>query len=523
MAWTRPLLLTVELMTLSVIFAAVVGISLAFALSLIRRDHSVGKAVFSFCLIGLVGCIATPLVLHAAAWEATAGKFGWMSFSQTSARTYSGLAGRYTGLVACVWVHGLFGSSIVALATLYGTSRVDQSIVDLSRLDGGTLWTWWRVRLPLAQGWVTTSLLATAVLAATEMTVVNLYGIRTLADQFYLFHISEPSLVSIFTVLVIPCVIGITLVSASIPGISKSFDARVVDHMPDRMTFDNEISRLTRLSAMTYSVLVSSLLFAFPLAGLLVKIGQQITVHQSSAGGGSVAEIKWSLGRAIEVAASALPKFAGEYQTTLLLACCTSLICVLSAWVLVSVCQTRQKLKLTLDLSSIAIFLIPGPLVGLILVRTFTLPIPGFAVLYQQTLLPTVVALSVRALPISYWVLRAAYRGIDATIADASQLDFSWGKRLWIIDRPLIQRGLIVAAIASAVSASGDVPAILPVIPPGVVTVGTRLFALLHSGARYQEASLAFWYVLIVIFVAIVLSGRIWGRTIERSTPSYVD
>ena len=48
----------------------------------------------------------------------------------------------------------------------------------------------------------------------------------------------------------------------------------------------------------------------------------------------------------------------------------------------------------------------------------------------------------------------------------------------------------------------GDVAAMLPVIPAGVTTVGTRLFELLHSGARYQEASLAIWYVAaIVVFV----------------------
>ena len=34
---------------------------------------------------------------------------------------------------------------------------------------------------------------------------------------------------------------------------------------------------------------------------------------------------------------------------------------------------------------------------------------------------------------------------------------------------------------------TGDVPATLPVIPPGVSTVGTRLFGLLHSSSKKKK------------------------------------
>ena len=66
---------------------------------------------------------------------------------------------------------------------------------------------------------------------------------------------------------------------------------------------------------------------------------------------------------------------------------------------------------------------------------------------------------------------------------------------------------IVLAFMLAAVIASGDVPAMLPVMPAGVTTVGTRLFELLHSGARYQEASLASWYV-----AAVVLFALIWIR-----------
>ncbi|OYP34011.1 ABC transporter permease [Rhodopirellula sp. MGV] len=508
MPWLRPLLLTLELMSLSVITATVFGVVLAFCLSLIPRDRWVCRAAVLFCMIGIVGCIATPLVMHAAAWESTAGKFGWLSLSQTSARTYAGIAGRYTGFVASVWIHSLFGSSLVALATLFGTSRIAPSVIESSRFDGGPIWTWWRVRLPLARNWVVASALATAVLAASEMTVVDLYGVRTIADEFYLFYVVDPSLMSVLMLLVLPCVIGITLISILLFRLCRVLDARLIDQQhrsecENDNRFTREVNLPIRAIAFLFAVGYSSLLFAFPLTGIVIKVGQQTTVEQVA--GESVVQVHWSALRTAEVLSRALREFSSEYQTTLVIASMTGVLCVSVAWCLVSLSQVRTWMRPLLDGATLALFLIPGPLIGLVLVRFFTLPIPGFSALYQQTLIPTLLALSVRALPVSYWVLRAAYLGLDSQIKDASQMDFGWASRLWCVERPLLFRSLIIAFVGSAIVSSGDVPASMPVIPPGVATVGTRLFGLLHSGARYQEASLAFWYLLFVVVAAILL------------------
>ena len=44
-----------------------------------------------------------------------------------------------------------------------------------------------------------------------------------------------------------------------------------------------------------------------------------------------------------------------------------------------------------------------------------------------------------------------------------------------------------------------------------MTTVGSRLFGLLHSGARFQEAALAFWYLL-----AIALLGWLLIRLVDK-------
>jgi len=200
--------------------------------------------------------------------------------------------------------------------------------------------------------------------------------------------------------------------------------------------------------------------------------------------------------------------FAAEYQWTGIIAISVALSAVLIAWPLAAAGRQRRRLEAGLDLLTIGLVLLPGPLVGLMVVRFFQLPVPGFSVLYQQTLVPTVVALLFRAVPAAYWVLRAGYRGLDNQLLDTAQLDHSWIRRIWRIDRPLLQGSLWGAGIAAAIIASGDVPATLPVVPPGVTTVGTRLFGLLHSGARYQEAALAMWYLAAVLVISLFLARR---------------
>lgn len=510
MAWIRPFFLTLQLMGLSVLVAATIGITFAFLLSLIPRHRFGGRVIVQYCRLSLIGCIATPMILHAAAWEATAGKFGWLTFSQTAARTYTGFGGQYSGLVACVWIHGLIGAAIVALATRFGTSRIDPGLIDQSRLDGGLAWTWWRIRLPIATPWVISSLLAAAILAATEMTVVDLYGVRTLADEFYLFHAAQPSIVSILMVLVLPCVLSIAAINLIVFTRQRTFDASLLDRNPDADAA-TEISAIVVWSAATVAAIMATLMFAFPMAGLIVKTGQQITVSQSPE---QHASVQWSLEHSLNLLVAAPREFSREYVWTAVLALITSLVCVPVAWTIASLTRSRLTFRQSVDLVALVLFLIPGPIVGLVVVRLFTLPIPGFHLLYHQSVIPTVVALMARTLPLSYWILRAGYAGIDSSILDLSRMDLGWAGRIWRVDRPLLAKPLIIATVAAAVMASGDVPATLPVLPPGVVTVGTRLFALLHSGARNQEAALAFWYVGSVLAATIVLSLR-WKRSLR--------
>ncbi|MEL6105586.1 MAG: hypothetical protein AAFU85_06105 [Planctomycetota bacterium] len=504
MSWIRPTFLTLQLMCFSGLIALAIGLLLAWSVSQLNSSSRLGKSVRAYVLLGLVVTLATPMVLHAAAWEATAGKFGWLTFSQTAARTYTGFAGQYGGIVACAWVHGLFGAAIVTLGTWFGLTRIPMAVAEQASLDGRWASSWWRVLLPLASPWLIGSMLLVAMLAATEMTVVNLYGVRTLADEFYLRHAFQPSVTAIFMVLVAPAILCIAIITWVV-----SLRNRLAPMGPTTVSREpiSEAPRLTRAVAGALALALATLLAAFPISGLIVKTGHQVTVDPNT----GTATYGWSVARSIETLGNAPSEFAREYGWTIAIATAVPCCCVPLAWVIASWSRDRHRFRIALDHGSLLLFLLPGPMVGLLVVRCFSFPIPGFSTLYVQSLLPTILALGFRGLPIAYWILRIGYSGVDASVFDTASLELPWWKRMWAIDRVLMIRPLVLSALAVAVYSSGDVPATLPVIPPTVVTVGTRLFALLHSGARYQEAALAFWYVLAVAVLVLSIAAC-WKR-----------
>ncbi len=146
-----PLLLTLQLIAVSVPIAAVIGIVGAWAASVLQSSGRSGRVLARLFLLSMIAAVAMPLVLHAAAWEATAGKFGWWTMTQTGARTDdSGVYGVFSGLLACGWIHGAFGAAIVGLATWHGTRQTPRSVIEQAQLDIGPVAQWWTVRLPIA-------------------------------------------------------------------------------------------------------------------------------------------------------------------------------------------------------------------------------------------------------------------------------------------------------------------------------------------------------------------------------------
>jgi len=494
--WIQPLFSTFQLIAVSVTIAAMIGILGAWGASTLESAGRGGRILSRLFLASMVAALAMPMILHAAAWEATAGKFGWFPLTQTGARLFGQSAwGSFGGLVACGWIHGLLGASLVAVATWHGTRTVPARFVDQAQLERSPLRLWWQLRLPLAMPWWLTALLATALLAATEMTVADLYGFRTVADEFYLYFAMDPPATAVAMACLVPLVLGFALVAATRSVTGRDLAVRRREGV---ITRASELpSQAWLMAAAGVVISVAILIVLVPVLGLIIKVGHEVQVIDDTI------EARWSLDQAFRELAMAPSSFAREYRWTFLLAGLTGLIATGLAWPFAAWGRGNRKAERGLDLASIAMVVIPGPVVGLAVVSFFQHDLPGLDSLYQRTLVPTVIALLFRAGPWAYWVLRAGYRMLDQPLVETSRLDGPLWRRMWSVDRRLLGTSFVVAGIGATVMASGDVPAALPVMPPGVTTVGTRLFGLLHSGARQQEAALALWYLLAVVLSAL--------------------
>jgi len=491
-------------MVVSVTVAAILGVAGAWAGSVLQSGGRVART-FAIALAGcLLFAVALPLVLHAAAWESTAGKFGWMILTQSGSRAEgTGGYGFFGGLVAAGWIHAVYGAAIVTLTTWHGVRTTPVLIVQQSRLDLGPMASWWRVRLPLAMPWLLLGLLLTGLLAASEMTVVDLYRFRTLADEFYLFYAADPTLVSVVITCAVPLALSMVVVTSLLHSRRGSITTQ--NRQGDAASNVENFSPIHTRIAGTIAVVLAAVIVGVPLIGMLIKLGHEVTVI-----GGEI-QASWSAEQSIRRLFSAPMDFAAEYRWTGLIALLGGTLSVVIAAPMAMVGRTRPRWEPWIDAMAVIAFVIPGPIVGLVIVGLFQVDLPGFSMLYQQTLVPTLLALMMRAVPAAYWVLRSASRGIADSVIDASQLDTWPVRRWWLVHRPLLSRSYLAAGVVGGVIAAGDVPATLPVIPPGVTTVGTRLFGLLHSGARYQEAALALWYVFAVVVISSYFLRQIFA------------
>lgn len=488
-------------MAASVTIAAVIGIVGAWAGSGLQAGGIWARRYAALFFASMVTAAVIPMILHATAWEATAGKFGWWMLTQTGSRTdETGVYGFFAGLFASAWIHGIVGAALVVIATWSGLSRISPSLVSQSRLDFGPMGAFIKVHLPIAAPWWIAALVATAGMAATEMTVVDLYGYRTIADQFYLFYAMDPTIASVAVTCIVPLAIAAIFVTYALVSRRRLDVGRF--RTTEETVAAEPLSTVGTTIAVLAATCVMAIVVAVPATGLIIKSGQTISIV------GDDVMLRWSPRLMLTRLMDAPVIFASEYQWTAILGALTATASVLVAWPVAAWTRTRPRTMAFADAISIAMVCVPGPIVGLVVVHGFQFGFPGMRMLYQQTLLPTVLALMIRSAPVAYWVLRSGYRGVDQTIFDAASMDMSWLKRVWTIDRPLIGRPLVAAWLGTAVVSSGDVPAMLPVIPAGVSTVGVRLFGLLHSGARYQESSLAIIYVMAVVLIAAVCFRR---------------
>ena len=136
-------------------------------------------------------------------------------------------------------------------------------------------------------------------------------------------------------------------------------------------------------------------------------------------------------------------------------------------------------------------------LLGLGLIAVFDAPDwTWLNYLYDDTIAVAVLAQSLRAFPLVFFLVWQALRTIPQSLFETAQLDGA-GRfgRLWLAIR---QRwaAIALAGLAAAVLSIGELAATILVVPPGIEPLSVRVFGLLHFNVEDQVAGISLMLIL---------------------------
>jgi iron(III) transport system permease protein len=452
-------------------------------------------------LLGLM--LFVPLYVQAAAWHAGFGVQGWF----TRVVSLPGGLEQWTlleGWRAAIWVHSMAAVPWVALIVGLGLGLVEPELEELALLDGSPRQVFFRVTLRSAVPAVGVAALWVALVTAGEMTVTDLFQVRSYAEE-------------LFTRLSV----GQTpreAVAGMSPGLGLSA-ALVVAALwvctrllPQRRPLSLRRRWVFRLGAWRAPLgllvgLVLLLLIGVPLVNLCYQAGIVIT----PAGSGWTRT--WSLQDCGKMLILCLVEYRREFGWSLGIGALAASAAVVAATALAWPAR-RGGLQALPALATVAAGLaLPGPVVGLAIVWLFNFPDSRLLFwLYDQPIPAFWMALTLRALPLATLIIWHALRSVPTELLDSAAVDgASPLRRLWSVALPCRLSAAALAWVVALAVALGDLGASFLVMPPGVETLSTTIFGKLHAGQESAVAGIClglFVLFAIVAWLAVRLAAR---------------
>jgi iron(III) transport system permease protein len=471
-----------------------IGTLLAFLLS---RTDMPGRAPLSFVLGTM---LFMPLYLQAAAWKAGFGLDGaFPAFS---------LGPAWLDLwPGAITVHAAAAVPWVVLIVGLGLRLVEPDLEEEALLDGSAWQVVRRVTAPAALAPLGVAVLWVTVGVSGEMTVTDLFRVRTFAEELYTHFATEPG----------------SLPVAVLPGVALTgflvLAALLLIHALSRAERPAALRRpfvfrlgIWRWPAAALSIVLILVLAGLPLASLLYKAG--IVVSKDAAG--QLAR-SWSPAKLVTIVAQSPLEYSRELSWTLALGglAATTALCVALplAWI-----ARRGGVSAwpALLLTALALA-VPGPLIGLGMIAVLNQPdSPLLNALYDSLLFCPWLALSIRALPLTMLIAWYALRSLPGDpLEQAATEGAGAGTRLLRIALPQRRAALAAAWLTAFVVSVGDLSASVLVLPPGVEPIGHRIFSLVHSGVEDEVAGISLAMVLFVAALGWLLwwIARRWGAT----------
>ena len=489
-----PLLTTLRLTLATCAISVPLGVALAWLLT--RTDLPGRRAGLG--LLGLM--LFVPLYLVAAAWQAGFGQQGWLGLAY-------GLPPLLEGWTGAVWIHAMAAVPWVVLIVGAGLRLLEPELEEQALLDGSPGQVFRHVTLPGCLPAVAVATLWVAITTAGEMTVTDLFAVRTYAEEIYTQAVMQPDPQGLWRSL-LPGMLGTVAVLAT--GLLLA--ARRMSH--DRpLTLRRELTfplGRARVPLTLAVVMVLILLAGVPLGNLLYKAG--VLVAQTDAGRVRT----WSPAKCLGMIAEAPWTARRELGASLLVGGLAATAATGTAIVLAWLARRRRGARTLVLLLAAVCLATPGPVLGLAVIALLNRPeIPGLVELYDHSILAPWLALTIRSLPAALLVLWHGFRTVPQAVLDSAAVDGagSVGQLLRIV-LPLRWPTVVLAWLVALAVALGDLAASILVVPPGLTTLSIHIFGLLHYGVEDQAAGIC---LAVIGLFAAVAAAACWS-SLPRET-----
>ncbi len=449
-------------------------------------------------LIGLM--LFVPLYLHTAAWQAGFGISGWVPAALDTSAWLQGWTG-------AIWVHGMAAVPWVVLIVGVGLRLAAAELEEQALLDGSAWQVFRRVTLPGALPAIGIATLWVAVLAAGEITVVNLFMVPTYADE--LFMQMDGGLQSAeITIGVMPGVLLTALLLAAGLAICMKL-APGREPISLRRGFVFRLRRWRIPVAIAVGMMIVWIV-GVPLVNLCVKAG--VTVEQI----GDERHRGWSLGKGLAIVAAAPWQHRRELGWSLMIGSAAATAALIGG-ILLGWFARRGTVRAGVVLTIVAFCLaVPGPVVAVGIIRMLNRPdSPMLCALYDRSIFAPWLALSIRALPAATLIAWHALRTVPEAMLESAAVDGAGPvRRLFLIALPCRMPAIAMAWVVALAITQADVAASVLVLPPGVTTMSIRLFGLLHSGVEDQVAGICLALMTAFAAVAAIAAklAQRWGQ-----------
>ena len=440
----------------------------------------------------LVLALFVPLYVQAAGWQAGFGTLGW--FSVAADGWVLGAGWR-----AAVWIHAMAAIPWVALIVAAGLWFVEPELEEDALLDASAMQVFRRVTLRRGGAALGVAALWVAVNTAGEMTVTDLFQIRTYAEVLYT-QIRLGALPAEVTVGMLP---GMALFAVLLWAafVSSSRLAPTAHWTSTRAPVRFRLRRWRWPAAIgVWSLLL--FLFGLPLVNLAVKTGVVVTANQHGF------ERSWSLWKCLRMVAGSPLRNWEEFRWSLVIGAFSAAAAVVVALPLTWLAR-RGKGRSLLTLLVVAVCLaLPGPVIGFGLIWLLNRPeIPWLVELYDHSILAPWLALLVRSLPLAALVLWHGLRSVSPETLEAAASEGA-GRltRFWRIALPQRLSALGVAWLVAFAVCLGDLAATILVVPPGVMLLSNLIFDRLHGAQEDDVSSICLALIIVFALIAIAVA-----------------